>query len=95
MDDVFFIKKKKADPRACLYFHLIFGDFDILLKVILPMKQNTFESLLKQIAWIQARNHRAYLSSKPRRIRELIKDNKYRCRVRRPSLWIRNNFLFP
>jgi hypothetical protein len=42
-----------------------------LIEVILPMKRHTFESLLEQIAWIQARNHRAYLSHRKRRLREL------------------------
>jgi hypothetical protein len=42
-----------------------------LIEVILPMKRHTFESLLEQIAWIQARNHRAYLSHRKKRLREL------------------------
>jgi hypothetical protein len=38
------------------------------------MKQQTFMNLIEQIAWIQARNHRAYLSHRKRRLRELVKE---------------------
>jgi hypothetical protein len=39
------------------------------------MKRHTFESLLEQVAWIQARNHRAYLSHRKRRMREIFKEH--------------------
>ena len=35
------------------------------------MKQRTFENLLYKIKWIQIRNHRAYLSHRKRRLREV------------------------
>jgi hypothetical protein len=40
----------------------------------LPMKRQTFKTLLEQIAWIQTRNHWAYLSHWKRRLRVLIKE---------------------
>lgn len=40
------------------------------------MKRHTFESLLEQIAWIQARNHRSYLSHRRKRIQELGNEHK-------------------
>jgi hypothetical protein len=46
----------------------------VLLKVILPMKQHTLETLIAQVAWIQARNHRAYLSHRRKRMREIVKE---------------------
>jgi hypothetical protein len=39
------------------------------------MKRQTLESLIEQIAWLQARNHRSYLSHRRRRIRELVKEH--------------------
>jgi hypothetical protein len=47
-----------------------------LIEAILPLKKQTFETLLEQIAWIQARNHRAYLSHRKRRIRMLTSGNQ-------------------
>jgi len=47
----------------------------ILIEMILPLKRKTFESLLDQIAWIQARNHRAYLSHRRRRIGEIVEEH--------------------
>ena len=44
------------------------------MEVILPMKRHTLENLLEKIVWIQERNHRAYLSHRKRRLRNLIKD---------------------
>jgi hypothetical protein len=41
-----------------------------LLKVILPMKRHTIETLIEQIIWVQTRNHRAYLSHRRKRLRE-------------------------
>jgi len=38
------------------------------------MKRHTFVSLLDQIAWLQARNHRAYLSHRKKRLYELVKE---------------------
>jgi hypothetical protein len=38
------------------------------------MKKQTIETLISQILWIQARNHRAYLSHRKRRMREFVKD---------------------
>ena len=40
------------------------------------MKQHTFESLLEQIIWIQTRNHRAYLSHRRKRMRELSNEDQ-------------------
>jgi len=38
------------------------------------VKRNTFDSLIWQIEWIQDRNHRAYLSHRRRRMREIAKE---------------------
>jgi hypothetical protein len=38
------------------------------------MKRHTVETLLEQIAWVQKQNHRAYLSHRRRRIREILKE---------------------
>ena len=40
------------------------------------MKRHTVESLLDEIEWIQARNHRAYLSHRRKRLRELGEGHK-------------------
>jgi len=40
-------------------------------RVLLPMKKHTVESLIEQILWIQERNHRAYLSHRRKRIKNL------------------------
>jgi hypothetical protein len=42
--------------------------------LILPMKRHTFETLIDQIAWIQARNHRAYLSHRRKRLNQVFKE---------------------
>ena len=47
------------------------SQFRILLKVLLTMKKHTVKSLIEQILWIQARNHRAYLSHRIRRMNKL------------------------
>jgi hypothetical protein len=47
----------------------------ILIKIILPMKKVTVDGLIEQIAWIQGRNHCAYLSHRKRRMRKLVKDH--------------------
>jgi hypothetical protein len=46
----------------------------VLLKVLLPMKSQSLETLISQILWIQARNHRAYLSHRKRRMKEFVKE---------------------
>jgi hypothetical protein len=47
----------------------------------LPMKRQNLETLISQILWIQARNLRAYLSHRKRRMRNLSKSRSQRCRV--------------
>ena len=46
----------------------------ILLKLLLPMRKHSLDTLIEQVIWIQDRNHRAYLSHRKRRLRELNKD---------------------
>jgi len=43
----------------------------MLLKLLLPMKKHTLESLLDQVVGIQVRNHRAYQSHREKRLKEL------------------------
>ncbi len=38
------------------------------------MKKHSLETLIEQVVWIQKRNHRAYLSHRRRRLREIVKD---------------------
>ena len=38
-----------------------------LLAVILPLRQLTIEDVLELVAWVQQRNHQAYLAHKKRR----------------------------
>jgi hypothetical protein len=38
------------------------------------MKPQSLETLISQILWIQARNHRAYLSHRKKRLQELVKE---------------------
>jgi hypothetical protein len=38
-----------------------------LLEVVLPLRTYTIEDVLKLVAWVQRRNHRAYLSHRKRR----------------------------
>jgi hypothetical protein len=38
------------------------------------MKPQSLETLISQILWIQARNHRAYLSHRKKRLQELAKN---------------------
>jgi hypothetical protein len=45
-----------------------------LLKLLLPMKKHSLDTLIEQVTWIQARNHRAYLSHRRKRLRELVKE---------------------
>jgi len=42
----------------------------VLLKVILPMKKHTVETLIQQIIWRQTQNHRSYLSHRKRAMQE-------------------------
>ena len=60
------VREKKA-PSITL------PQLKLLLKVLLPMKRQTMETLISQILWIQARNHRAYLSHRKKRLQELAK----------------------
>ena len=46
----------------------------VLIRLLLPMKRHTLDSLLEQIGWIQRRNHRAYLSHRKKRLREVVKE---------------------
>jgi len=46
----------------------------VLIKVVLPLRKIDFDTVIRQIAWIQCRNHRAYLSHRRRRLREIVKD---------------------
>jgi hypothetical protein len=39
----------------------------MLLEVVLPLRTYTIEDMLKLIAWVQRRNHSAYLSHSKRR----------------------------
>jgi hypothetical protein len=38
-----------------------------LLEVILPLRKLSVDDVLELVAWVQQRNHRAYLSHKKRR----------------------------
>jgi hypothetical protein len=38
-----------------------------LLDVVLPLRTYTIDEVLKLAAWVQKRNHQAYLSSRKRR----------------------------
>jgi hypothetical protein len=38
----------------------------LLIKLLLPIKKQTVESLIKLVIWIQNRNHQAYLSLRKR-----------------------------
>jgi len=60
--------KKKA-PSITL------SQLRVLLKVILPMRRHTIETLIEQIIWIQTRNHRAYLSHRRKRLQETFGRN--------------------
>jgi hypothetical protein len=40
----------------------------VLIRLILPMKKETLNTLLDQITWVQNRNHQAYLSHRRKRI---------------------------
>ncbi len=42
----------------------------VLLKVILPMKRHTIETLIEQILGVQTRNRRAYLSHRRKCLKE-------------------------
>jgi hypothetical protein len=39
----------------------------IILDVVLPLRTYTIEEVLAWIAWVQQRNHRAYLAHRKRR----------------------------
>jgi hypothetical protein len=39
------------------------------------MKKHTFETLIEQVAWIQAKNHRAHLSHRRKREQEIVKEH--------------------
>jgi hypothetical protein len=41
-----------------------------LLEVVLPLRKYTIEDVIELIAWVQQRNHRAYVSHKKRRATE-------------------------
>jgi len=43
----------------------------MILNVLLPLKRHDVDSVLDEILGIQVRNHRAYLSHRKRRDREL------------------------
>ncbi|MFC1789315.1 hypothetical protein ACFLZE_05340, partial [Thermodesulfobacteriota bacterium] len=44
----------------------------ILLKLLLPMKKHTLETLIEEVIWIQNKNHQAAFSHRRRRERELL-----------------------
>jgi hypothetical protein len=46
----------------------------VLIRQLLPIKRHTLETLFEQIVWIQRRNHRAYLSHRKRRLKEVVKE---------------------
>jgi hypothetical protein len=45
----------------------------LLLRVLLPMKKHNLDTLLDQVIGIQNRNHRARLSHRKRRLKEIGK----------------------
>jgi hypothetical protein len=45
----------------------------VLLKVILPMKQPSLETLIEQVIWIQNRNHRARMSHRKKCVLQVLK----------------------
>lgn len=46
------------------------------MRLILPMRRHTLLSLIDLLAWIQGKNHRAYLSHRRKRLRVMLSDNQ-------------------
>lgn len=46
----------------------------VLIKVVFPMKRHTVETLIEQVVWVQNQNHRAYLSHRRKRMRDLFNE---------------------
>jgi hypothetical protein len=45
------------------------------MRLILPMRRHTLLSLIDLLAWIQEKNHRAYLSHRRKRLRAVDYDD--------------------
>jgi hypothetical protein len=46
------------------------------MRLILPMRRHTLLSLIDLLAWIQEKNHRAYLSHRCKRLRVMFNSNQ-------------------
>jgi len=46
----------------------------MLLKLLLPMKKHSLQTMLEEIVAVQIRNHRAYLCHRRKKVEELNKD---------------------
>jgi hypothetical protein len=46
------------------------------MRLILPMRRHTLLSLIDLLAWIQEKNHRAYLSHRRKRLRSMLSGNQ-------------------
>ena len=42
---------------------------------VLPMRKHTLDTLIELIVWVQQKNHRAYLSHRKKRLKQIIKDH--------------------